>query len=134
MRMSDTNSAYSAPIPSRKIRFYQRRSAEEQRSWVRRYERSGETLKQFCERHGLSLSSFCLWKRRICQASGAKGSSTSGTLVEVPLSASTTTHGVDARNVVIHFPEGTRIEVGTSTDITWLAELVRAVRELEQTG
>jgi transposase-like protein len=132
--MSDTNSAYSAPTPSQKVRFHQRRSAEERRNWVKRYERSGQTLKQFCERHGLALSSFCLWKRQLSQASGTKTPFTSGTLVEVPLRAPVTTHGVDARNVVIHFPEGTRIEVATSTDITWLADLVRAVRELEQTA
>lgn len=131
--MSDTNSAYSAPIPSGKMRFQQRRSAEERRNWVKRYERSGQTLKQFCERHGLALSSFCLWKRQVEQASGEKTSSARATLVEVPLRASATTFA-DARNVVIHFPEGTRIEVATSTDVTWLVELVRAVRELEPTA
>jgi transposase-like protein len=65
--MSDTNSAYSAPIPSRKVRFHQRRGVEERRNWVKRYERSGQTLKQFCEQHGLALSSFCLWKRQLSQ-------------------------------------------------------------------
>lgn len=48
--------------------------------------------------------------------------------------APVTTRGVNAPNVVIHFPEGTRIEVATSTDIKWLADLVRVVWELEQTA
>src|SRR5687768_7437471 len=104
--MNDTNSAHSAPIPSRKMRFHQRRSAEERRSWVKRYERSGQTLKQFCGQHGLALSSLCLWKKQIAQNSEAKTGRRGGALVEVPLRTAVPMFGADARSVAICLADG----------------------------
>ncbi len=129
--MNDPNSAYSAPIPSRKMRFHQRRSAEERRGWVKRYERSGQTLKQFCEQHGLALSSFCLWKKRLAQNSEERTGRRGGPLVEVPLRTAVPIFGTDARSVAICLTDGLRIEIGAGSDIQWVAELVRAVRKLD---
>lgn len=42
-----------------------RRSASEWRELMRAYSRSGETRKHFCTRHGVALSTFAWWQRRL---------------------------------------------------------------------
>lgn len=131
--MTDTNSAYSAPIPSRKqTGFHQRRSAEERRSWVKRYERSGQTLKQFCQQHGLALSSFCLWKQQL-KDGNSSSIAVRGGLVEVPVPLScATTAIVGTHSAVIHCPHGLRVEIAAHTDVAWVGELVAAVLTLRR--
>lgn len=42
-----------------------RRSPAQWRSLVEAFARSGETRKQFCARHGVALSTFDWWQRRL---------------------------------------------------------------------
>ncbi len=44
-----------------------RRSATEWRALMRAYARSSETRKQFCARHGIAMSTFAWWRRRLRQ-------------------------------------------------------------------
>lgn len=48
---------------------YARRSASDWRALMRAYSRSQETRKQFCTRHGVALSTFDWWRRRLRQDS-----------------------------------------------------------------
>lgn len=114
------------------MRFHQRRSVEERRGWVKRYERSGQTLKQFCAQHGLALSSFCLWRKQLAQNSEEKSGRRGGALVEVPLRTAMPLFDTQARSVTIFLADGLRIEIGPNNDIRWIAELVQAVRKLER--
>ena len=43
-----------------------RRSPAQWRSLVEAFSRSDETRKQFCTRHGVALSTFDWWQRRLC--------------------------------------------------------------------
>lgn len=45
---------------------------------LRRYERSGLTVAEFCRREGVSAPSFYQWRRRLAEASPVAGSTRSG--------------------------------------------------------
>ena len=60
--------AVSTPITSNK---QGRRSASEWRALMRAFSQSGETRAQFCERHGLSLSTFAWWRSHLRRESTA---------------------------------------------------------------
>ena len=51
-----------------------RRSAAEWRELIASFEHSGETRKQFCARHGISLSTFAWWQSRLRTQSSATAS------------------------------------------------------------
>lgn len=97
---------------------------------MRRQERSGQSLKQFCEQHRLALSSFCLWRRQFAGAGRGKARREDAPLVEVPLRVPAQITA--SASVVIQLPEGTRIEASTGTDVVWLAQLVRRMRRMEE--
>ena len=48
-----------------------RRSAAQWRNLVERFERSGQTRGGFCAAHGLALSTFDLWRRKLGATSAA---------------------------------------------------------------
>ena len=53
------------PMPSpRERRVLRKRSAEERRRLVALFERSGQTLQQFCREHDVALSSLTYWRSR----------------------------------------------------------------------
>lgn len=54
--------AVSTPITSNK---HGRRSASEWRALMRAFSHSGETRTQFCERHGVALSTFAWWRSHL---------------------------------------------------------------------
>ena len=58
----------TAIIPSRRAGIASaRRSASEWRALMGLYANSAETRKQFCARHGVALSTFAWWRRRLRQ-------------------------------------------------------------------
>ena len=63
-----------------------RRSAEEWRAIVSRFERSGQTSRQFCSAEQLAPSTFALWRRRL--RGPAAGSESNGAARFVELSDS----------------------------------------------
>ena len=66
----------TAIIPTRLITHAPaRRSANEWRALMRAYSRSGKTRKQFCAQHGLALSTFEWWCRRLRQDFPTRGAS-----------------------------------------------------------
>jgi transposase-like protein len=118
--MNTKPSAHSAPIPSTEPRARRHRSADERRQWVGMYERSGQTLKEFCLENGLALSTLLLWRRQLRKA-GPSGSS--ARLVEVALSRPVT----ESAAVSVHLPHGVRLEISSDTDALWLAKCLRAL-------
>ena len=67
-----------------------RRSAQEWRAIVSRYERSGQTRKQFCASEQLAPSTFSLWRsklRRSASGSAANGAARFVELADSPAAA-----------------------------------------------
>ena len=54
-----------------------RRSASDWRALMQDFSRSGETRVQFCERHGLTLSTFAWWRSHLRRESAAVSNTTS---------------------------------------------------------
>jgi putative transposase len=65
--------AVSAPITHNK---QARRSASEWRALLRAFAQSGMTRTQFCEHHGLSLSTFAWWRSHLRRESTAVSQTT----------------------------------------------------------
>ncbi|MHB1528606.1 MAG: IS66 family insertion sequence element accessory protein TnpA [Acidiferrobacteraceae bacterium] len=59
----------STPITHHK---QHRRSASEWRALIRAFSQSSETRTQFCERHGVALSTFAWWRSRLRRESSAR--------------------------------------------------------------
>jgi transposase-like protein len=65
-------------VPTSIIRNQQdRRSASEWRALMQAFSRSGQTRAQFCERHGLALSTFDRWRSQLRQEAPARVPKTS---------------------------------------------------------
>lgn len=60
-----------------------RRSAEEWRAIVSRFERSGRTSKQFCTAEQLAPSTFALWRRRLLGPAAGGGANGAARFVEL---------------------------------------------------
>ena len=52
---------------------------------MEKYEASGLTQREFCERHQLAYSTFCYWRKQLLQATASDTASES--LVELPVLA-----------------------------------------------
>ena len=60
-----------------------RRSAEEWRAIVSRFEGSGQTRKQFCTAEDLAPSTFSLWRRKLRRSEAGSGANGAGRFVEL---------------------------------------------------
>ena len=104
------------------IRRQRRWSARDRARWLERFERSGLSVRVFCRRHRLPVSTLLFWRRRARQAAGPAA----GVPVEVPsaaVSEAGTTAG--ARGVAIRLANNIELEVSEQTDPKWLAKLIR---------
>ena len=104
------------------IRRQRRWSARDRARWLERFERSGLSLRVFCRRHRVPVSTLLFWRRRARQAAGP----VAGVLVEVP-SAAVSEAGATAgaRGVAIRLPNNVELEVSEQTDPQWVARLIR---------
>jgi transposase-like protein len=104
------------------IRRQRRWSATDRARWLERFERSGLSLRVFCLKHGVPVSTLLFWRRRARQTAGRAA----GALVEVPsaaVSGAAATAG--ARGIAIRLPNHIELEVSDQTDPRWVAALVR---------
>lgn len=60
-----------------------RRSAQEWRAIVSRYERSGQTLMQYCASEQLAPSTFSLWRRKLRQSASEGAANGAARFVEL---------------------------------------------------
>ncbi|MGH8142914.1 MAG: IS66 family insertion sequence element accessory protein TnpA [Steroidobacteraceae bacterium] len=106
------------------IRRQRRWSATERAMWLERFERSGLSLRVFCRKHGVPISTLLFWRRR---ARGAVGR-TAG-VIEVP-SAAVRAAAVSAaaRGIAIRLPNHIELDVSDQTDPKWVAALLREAR------
>jgi transposase-like protein len=105
-----------------------RYSANDRARWVKRYERSGKRIGQFCAENGLIQSNLSRWVRQL--RAQAMPSQHSGSLVEVDIAASPRL-SASATAVRVLLPGGVRMEVTSGADALWLAEVLRALQPAE---
>ena len=107
-------------------RAYRRHGAEERAQWVRQYEHSGQSLREFCMENGLSQSTLCLWRRQLRSQGGESGPE-AASFVELRVAPASASEGA----VKIRLRSGVELEVLSGTDARWLALVVQALRPLE---
>ncbi len=76
-----------------------RRNSAEWKKIVARQRKSGQSAREFCDREGLSLSSFTNWSRKLLTSKGSAGS---GEFIEVP----TTEAPSSSWSVEVSLPNG----------------------------
>ncbi len=103
------------------IRRQRRWGATERARWLERFERSGLSLRIFCRKHGVSVSTLFCRRRQARRAVG-----TAAGVVEVP-SAAVRAAAVSAaaRGIVIRLPNHIELGVSDHTDPKWVAALIR---------
>jgi len=92
-----------------------RYSTEDRRRLIEEHSRSGLTKKAFCEQAGINLGTFHGWRKKVPPLASAPG------FAEVALCMS------PAAPIEIDLPNGVRIRVRTTGDVSRTAELIRAV-------
>lgn len=104
------------------IRRQRRWSARDRARWLERFERSGLSLRVFCRKHRLPVSTLLFWRRRARQAAGPAA----GVLVEVPSAAvGGAAASAGSRSIAIRLPNHIELEVSDQTDPKWVARLIR---------
>ncbi len=103
------------------IRRQRRWSTTERARWLERFERSGLSLRVFCRRYGVPVSTLLFWRGQ-----GRRAVGRSAGVVEVPSAAVGAAAGsAAARGIAIRLPNHIELEVSDHTDPKWVAALVR---------
>jgi transposase-like protein len=105
-------------------RSHQRRGAEQRLQWVKQYERSGQSMREFCLENDLAYATLSLWRREARQASE---SGQSASLVEVRVGSAGAAYGA----LKIRVPSGVELEVSSGTDVRWLAAVLHALHPVD---
>ena len=105
------------------IRRQRRWSARDRARWLERFEHSGLSLRVFCRKHRVPVSTLLFWRRRARQTAGTAAS----VLVEVPSAAVSGAAAATAgsRSIAIRLPNNIELEVSEQTDPKWVARLIR---------
>ena len=104
------------------IRRQLRWSARDRARWLERFERSELSLRVFCRKHRVPVSTLLFWRRRARQTAGTAA----GALVEVPSAAigsAATSSG--SRSIATRLPNNIELDVSEQTDPKWVARLIR---------
>jgi transposase-like protein len=115
------------PVPHlRRPRVVRKRSAAERERLLKLFERSGQTLKRFCDEHHLPLSTLTYWRRRRRLRTPE---ALDGVLVEVPscVAGSSAAGGTVGEAVDIRLPNRVELRVSAGTDAVWLGDLLRGL-------
>jgi len=94
-----------------------RRTAEQWAQWIDRQRRSGTSVAGFCARHGLAVSSFHRWRRRLAAVEAS-------TFVEVATAMPTG----DSVVIELLLPNGVVAQVRSGFDAALLRQVVEALR------
>ena len=103
-----------------------RRSEGKERVWRRIVEDqpgSGESVREWCERHGVSEPSFYAWRRELRKRDAAEGGQT---LMPVTIVPSATRAPLE-----ICWPDGLVVRVSSGCDPQLLGETLRLLRSLD---
>lgn len=107
------------------------RDAGERRRWqrlIREQQRSGLSIREFCELAGVARSSFALWRKRL--ARGAEQVRAAPLFVPVEVTADTSDEilkTVPAAPIEILFSSGTTVRVPTGFDRRALADVIEVL-------
>ena len=98
-------------------------SATERAEWLAMFEKSGQSVSEFCRANDLPPATLSLWRSQ--QSGGATGAGPDG-IVEIP-AAAVEAHVNATAAVTMQLPGGVRLEIAAGTDPLWLARLARAL-------
>jgi len=100
-------------------------SAEDRGRWIEQYQRSGQSVREFCRDNALCQSSLSRWLRQRRAATQVRHHE--GSLVEVRVAPVADS----AASVKVRLPGGVTMEVASGTDAAWLAGVLRALQPTE---
>jgi transposase-like protein len=100
-------------------------TAAERAEWLALFERSGQSVAEFCRHNDLSPATLYFWLRQ----QGAT-SEENGALVEVPLAMAAALDRGTVAFVAAELPNGLRLQVPVGADITWLSALLQSVAKV----
>jgi transposase-like protein len=121
--MSNASPAASAAVTKPRARVNW--TPAERSEWLALFEKSGQSVSEFCRANDLASSTLSLWRQ---QQSGASAGSGGGELVEISPAALVKVAGAKAP-VTIRLPGGIVLEIALDTDPVWLGALVRSLGE-----
>lgn len=99
-------------------------SAEDRGRWIDQYERSGQSVRDFCRDNPLCQSSLSRWVRQ--RRAATQKPYQKGSLVEVRVAPASVTDS--ATSVRVRLPGGVTMEVTSGTDAIWLGNVLRALQ------
>ncbi len=102
-------------------------SAEDRGRWIEQYNRSGQSVRDFCRANELCQSSLSRWLRQ--RRAGSDERRQEGSLVEVRVAPRPA--AAPPASVKVCLPGGVTMEVASGTEAAWLAGVLRALRLTE---
>jgi hypothetical protein len=105
-----------------------RRSRAEVDRLVAEHEASGLTLREFCSKHGLGLSTLSRYRKG--RQLKAESSAADSRFIRVELSGGNAVGGQDGSNLIVLLSKARRIEVKHGFDGDLLAQLVRVLEQV----
>jgi transposase-like protein len=100
-------------------------TAAEKADWLALYEKSGQSVSEFCRANDLAPASLSLWRSQQRGEVEAVSEDENGALVELPAAALI---GAPTATVArMRLPRGIRLEVPTGTDPAWLGVVLKSL-------
>jgi hypothetical protein len=116
------------------------RSAEKESFWrshLKRQSSSGESIRGYCLRRGLSDASFHFWRREIASRDGEVVSATrssSAGLIAVEIVDEASVHSMTALTLEIECPGGAVIRLREEVSVDVLKRVIRACQQIQTEG
>jgi transposase-like protein len=101
-------------------------TAAERAEWLAMFEKSGQSVSEFCRTNDLPPATLSLWRN---QQKGDTRTDDEGGLVEIPAAALIGTQNTTA--VRMQLLNGVRLEVVTGTDPAWLGALLKTLMSVD---
>jgi hypothetical protein len=98
------------------------RKEQHWRGWIQRWQQSGLSVRDFCDRHHLALPSFYAWRRVLQQRDAAAG-------VFVPVRVIADAPPVAASGIEVVLAGGRRLQVSPGFDPATLRQLLTVLEE-----
>jgi transposase-like protein len=100
-------------------------TAEERAAWVSDWEKSGETLTEFCRQNDLPAASLSLWAKQL--RGPTTGTSEPGAFVEIPAPSEPAPRPIARDCVTLRLADRLALEIPVGADAAWVAQLVKTL-------
>ena len=120
-----TNALTEATQPAAKPRTRVNWTAAEKADWLALYEKSGQSVSEFCRTNDLPPATLSAWRSQQKTGVTVGADDEPSTLVEIP--AASLVGGRLNAVVRMRLPSGVRIEVPSGTDPVWFSALLSAL-------